>query len=945
MNQVKRSKYIALILAFLTIFNILIPINKEELYVQANAGELNILFLAYFEFWQDPSTGKWLFDDESNKRKEFEGPSSTVYSYDFPSVSVPNYKIKAIQPFNRDSDSYHNLQRYTSISDSEIIDYMVNKYHLNNTMQHIGKTGRVTINSTFDSLSLNGSKKDQVNGINVYRNYVPVVVTLELDSNLDTVIAKYQDESGKTIKSDDKYSPATQGTFTVNAANITGYDLISPSDGRYTLDISDKGEEIVVIFIYKLQSGVEPPVDPGPVDPVEPPPKPDVDKPDVDIWIVPRDDDPTTPSNQIYEGESIRIKGFASGGSNIRWRFFAKNANQSGDGFIDGLFPTDDPDSGAYAVQRARYTDFAWNPETLSYEETNATAEESVSFKVKEIKPPVIEIEGLTDSNINIVHLKEPTEIKTTVYDINEPSEQHPEGFDVIGESWSFIKKSTGEVVLSGTGVLNEDEFIFRKGIFETEEYYTLRTTAYNAFRPIRRTEKDIEIYVENLPPLVELKVVSEDGEAPTFAREEFDVVVDAVDGDGFIAKVDFEILDNYPELSYLGRKTIIPLGNEMYRANYRYVSDIANVVTFRVTATDDRGLNTTLDIKENIVRPTLYADIEVENEHDIQKKVYRYIGLDFTGSYSNAPFPIDHKKSKIKYRFNDGEWENIDNIGGYNDDNIRIHYPNYPVKDKLEMYAKKEGKVEFSLQVFDTKDFDSDEIYKTLLIDPDEAPVVNYEIESMQHRITENDVKDYKDRSKAITEENIGKGYIKVIDKSKSNDGDKLRGKVFYLVYDVQNDGIDNDLEHMVVITEDPINGYDSDTEIVLNVEETNIVKVKDLNNAIITFLTQKDGLGDYYIKAKVQEEITQLPSENSPLYNEILQHELTTISEYSNVFIDNLLPTITFEIGIDREINVIVHYDDYIPSEMQEKINELVANLESRGLKVRLTKYENKY
>ncbi|ABW19424.1 MucBP domain-containing protein [Alkaliphilus oremlandii] len=939
--MLKKNKVIAFALLFISIFNIFMPIQMNQLKVHGEAsGDINILFTASFAYWQDPTTGKWLYDDSSGGRRHtFDGPGSTIYSYDFPSVSVPNYKIKSIETYSPNK-SYSNLQEYTTVPRSDINKYMVKNYHLNNTSQHIGKTGRVTLNATFTSLSLNESIDDiGLNNIMIYTNYVPVVVTL-IPDGLDTVTVKFLDENGRAIKPQELHTPSAIGWYHVHAPSIDGYDLVSPPSGEDKAWIDRKDANHEIIFGYKLKEGAEPP------DPIEPGPKPDVDKPHLGIWIVPRDNDPTTPSNRIYEGESIRIRGSASGGSNIRWRFFSKNANQSGDGVIDGLFITDRPDDGAYAVQRARYIDYVWNPNTLAYEETTETAEESVSFKVKEIKPPVIDVSGdITDSNLNIVHLGKPVKIKTDVYDINDPSEEHPNGFDIVEESWKFIKKSTGQVVMSGTGVLNEDEFVFKKGVFQTEEYYIFRSTAYNAFRPIRRTEKDIEIYIENLPPQVELQIVSEDGKAPTFAKEEFDVVVDAKDGDGWISFVSLEPVENYPGLNYLGQTTVIPLWNETYQGKYRYVSDLPGILTFRAIAIDDKGLETALDFKEVIAAPTLYADIQVTDEYSIQKKVYRFITLDFTGSYSDAPFPLDHTKSKIKYRFNDGQWKNIDNVRNYNDEHIRIHYPKYPIKDGLEMYAKKDGKFEFALQVFDTKGFDSDEVYKSIEILPDEAPVINYEIESMQHRITENDVRDYKHRSKAITEENIDKGYIKVIDKSKSNDGDKLRGKVFYLAYDVANDGVDNDLEHMVIVTEDPVNGHDSETEIVLNLEESNIVKVKDINNVILTFLTQVDGLGEYYIKAKVQEEITQLPPTSSPLYNEILGHELMTFSDYSNVFIDNLIPTITFEIGIDREINIIVHYDDYIPADMQNKINELVANLESRGLKVRLTKYENKY
>ena len=679
----------------------------------------------------------------------------------------------------------------------------------------------------------------------------------------------------------------------------------------------------------------------------EVPTKPNVDKPDIDIWIEPRDDNPNTPSNEIYEGESIQIEGYVSGGRDPRWSFRAEGSNKSGSGIISRLFVTSEPDEEAYAEQSAKYSDFILDETTNTYKEVSAIADRKVRFTVKEIQPPVIEIGGdLTDSNINIVHIKEPTNIITNVYDLNDPSEEHPNGFDIIEESWSFIKKSTGQVVLQGSGVLNEEDFIFEKGIFETEEYYIFKSTAYNAFKPIRRTEKEINIFVENLPPIVELKITSEDGEPPTFAKEYFDINVNATDKDGYIYKVDVNPLNNYPELKFIKKTDYIPLYNEEYKADYKYISDIANVVTFRVSAMDDAGAETILDIKENIIRPSVYADLKIIDEHDIQKKVYRYIELDFNDSYENAPFGINHTKNILKYRFNNSEWKDISSLQNISDENIRIYYPNYPSKDKAEMYAKNEGKYEFSLKVYDNKDFDSEEVFKIIDIEPDEAPIINYEIESMQHRITEDTVKNQKERSIAITEENIGKGYIKIIDKSKSNDGDKLKYKIISLAYDVNNDGVENDIGYMIMFLED-VEGYDPEKEILVKADDDKmqVIKVKDLNNIIITFITEKDGLGNYYIKEKIQEEITQLPSENSPLYKEILAHELDTISDYSNIFVDNIPPSIMFEIGIDKEINIIIHYDDYIPQSTQDKVNELVNDLESRGLKVRLIKYENKY
>jgi hypothetical protein len=335
---------------------------------------------------------------------------------------------------------------------------------------------------------------------------------------------------------------------------------------------------------------------------------------------------------------------------------------------------------------------------------------------------------------------------------------------------------------------------------------------------------------------------------------------------------------------------------------------------------------------------------INIENEAEIQKKEYRYMQLDAFQSYTNGPFGIHQERFEWKYRFGNGDWTVISNGRDFNNDEIRAHFPYYPHTSLIQMYPKKAGELSFSLTAQDTKGFMSEETIKTLAIAQDIPPKIDFNIETVQRRITEKDIAEYSGISAAITEENLNRAYIKIQDSTRSIDGDRLKYKEFYIIYDGRLEGPEGKREYVTRI-EEREDGSAPDEEILIDVEGDRTVYVKDINNFNLTYLTDLNALGNYYIRARAEEENIQLPPENSPLYSEIAGIGLSGASGYSTVFIDNIRPEVTFVVGQEKEINLIIHFDGSIDDAVNAKINELVNRLESIGFKVNLIKYENRY
>jgi hypothetical protein len=317
---------------------------------------------------------------------------------------------------------------------------------------------------------------------------------------------------------------------------------------------------------------------------------------------------------------------------------------------------------------------------------------------------------------------------------------------------------------------------------------------------------------------------------------------------------------------------------------------------------------------------------------------------LDAFQSYTNGPFGIHQERFEWKYRFGDGDWTVISGEPDFSSDEIRVHFPYYPHTSLIQMYPKKAGDLSFSLTAQDTKGFTSEETIKTITIAQDIPPKIDFNIEAVQRRITEKDIVEYSGISTAVTEENLNRAYIRIRDNTRSVDGDRLKYKEFYVIYDGRLEGPEGKREYVTRI-EEREDGFGPGEEILVDVEGDRVIYVKDINNFNLTYLTGVNALGNYYIKARTQEENIQLPPVNSPLYSEIAGTGLSSISGYSVVFIDNVRPEITFVVGQEKEINLIIHFDGNIDDTTNAKISELVNRLESMGFKVNLIKYENRY
>lgn len=748
-------------------------------------------------------------------------------------------------------------------------------------------------------------------------------------------------------------------TQTVTAKSFDQYEFLSSKWGytegagtqspnsQITVSLSASNPHVFIEFRYRALTEAPPP-----------PPKPDDDsEPTVSIEIVPRDSNPATPSDKIYEGESINLRGYVDGGHGPCWNIYQNRQDgddpsiMGGTGVIYGLKKIDAP-ADYYGEQRADYyvyeavtvKDEKGNDTTV-YVKVNKKKTAHASFLVKPIQPPEVTIDtNLSLTNFNVVHVKDKIRLVTTAVDINEPSEEHPFGFGVIS-NWKIYNSLTGEIVMQGNGVLNDPEFEITRGTFKANQSYTYRVEAMNDFKPSAVTIKYLDFFVENLPPQIDLSFLSGDGVEPTFAKEFFDMIFKANDVDGVISSVNVQILNDNGNLVNHGTTTVKPLNGEEYEAVTRYLSDVPINPIFRVTAYDDLGEQTTYDLRYDIVRPTVVAVVNLHDELSAKKKVNNFLRMDASNSFENAPFGIDHTKTLWQYRLNGGNLVNVSSSQNIATNEVRVYFPNYPDKSVVEFYPKAAGLLVFSLTVFDTKDFDSEASFKSLNIEDDLNPVIDYNTINVQHVITDNDVENNSGNSIAIVPANVGKGYIKLIDKSKSPDGDIVGSKVFYITYDSGMDGVQNDTAFTTTITEDSVNGYNTADEIVVNAEQNNVIQVKDINNFTLTYLTVNNGLGDYYIREKATEVISQLPSADNPLYTELINLGKSFTSNFTVAFIDNLKPKIEFQLGSEKKINLIFHFDHVMTQEERDKVNQIVQLAESKGYKVNLIIYENKY
>lgn len=253
----KKNKGLFLVISLIIILQSMFTAINYSYVSYAADNEFSILISGYFEYWQDPTTKKWLFDDSNNIRHSFPGPNDFIYNYNY-NINIPSgYRLKKVVPFQHEN-AHINLQNWTGQDYDHIRRYKVNNMTIDNADSLIGETKVANAKVTFHVPHQNEAWEFPKAGITVYRHYMPIVLELEPLKNPDKVIIKYQDTNGKTLKPDDEAMELSKEGYNDVYPNETkhadllaeGYALNSPKSGYHLVYNSNAGNTHIVIFIY-----------------------------------------------------------------------------------------------------------------------------------------------------------------------------------------------------------------------------------------------------------------------------------------------------------------------------------------------------------------------------------------------------------------------------------------------------------------------------------------------------------------------------------------------------------------------------------------------------------------------------------------------------------------------------------------------------------------------
>lgn len=667
--------------------------------------------------------------------------------------------------------------------------------------------------------------------------------------------------------------------------------------------------------------------------------------PEVQVTFKERDALKETLPFQIYPKESLSVETKINPGrfsiTGTRWEVKSDSGTvvDSGTGQMNGL-KTVYLGPGEY-----RFYQYGTNNK-------GKTGNGFADFIVREVLPPVVDIITPLDKdnpNNNLVYIGDTISFKGMVSEVNK-SEENNNGFPIY-TAWA-VKDGQDQTVggyrkeeVADTGIL------LTEGLFEQGKQYIFRQYAQNVLFPEKNSQKEVRFTIGNRKPVITANVVLGDGIPPLFTDEEVKIQVTIKDADGIIKGASFSV-DGYDYTAHptfwLASSAGSGLDTSTYTASFNYVGKATGNPVFKIVAMDDFGDSTEYEVPLQIVKPTVTADIQLRNEESIRKKQNRYIELDLTKSSSNAAalYPVDHRKNQMEYISPDGQWNVIPDEQNFSDENIRIHYPKYPDKSILSTYFKRAGEYKLYAKVFDTRDNASEFVERKVLIEEDQAPEPDFSITTPFYRITEDYIKSFSSISKVVNDSNIGKAFFVYNNMAVSPDGDELDMKEIYIIYDGNMNGTADEACNVITLLRDPAGGIDPAMEMVVSTHQNAVLKVKDLNNFKLTFLSDQKDLGNYHFQTYVRERITQLPADpNNPLYAELKALQKSAQSEYTRIFIDNKAPRISFEIETGKSINLIVHFDQNPAPEQEEKINELVNLLQQRGIKVNVIKKYNAY
>lgn len=654
-----------------------------------------------------------------------------------------------------------------------------------------------------------------------------------------------------------------------------------------------------------------------------------------------RPDLPLIAKDEIYPSESLDIKTTVEDKifeitetwweiRNIKTDEIVRNGN----GRVDGLVRMDLPIGDYKVIQYAK-------------NEKDKVGSGYTTFKVKPVLPPVIDV---VDTNLivheeNSLYMGEQLKIKLNVKEINQ-SEEHPEGYEIY--KTYAIRDKYSNTVIKEDGTANIEMTVDRDNNFKQGMSYVFNQFAQNVDFPKANDTLSMNFKVGNKKPIVELNTIEGDGQPPLFTGEEIYVDVNAYDLDGTIEKVEYYInnlkVKETPSFKLKGFNEY-GYSTANYTANLNYVGSKREDINIKVVAYDDYGERGVAETNFYITKPEIETIIKIVDEDYIQKKENRYIEFTLEDSHTNADiYPLDFENAEIYYQKNNGNWICISDNQNYSDENIRIHYPNYPDKTVISSYFKKHDTYKLKARVPNVRGEKGEWGYKELNVVEDLPPIADFSIVSPYQRISERYIELFSSQSSVVNEDNIDKSFFIFKDKATSPDNDVIDFKIIEVIYDPLLNGIENGVLTRTQILEDK-DGIENNVEIVSSISN-DFIRVQDINNYKLTFLTDENELGDYYFTFTVKEKITQLPKDRSnPLYDEILNLYKETKSKPLKILIDNIAPILKIEVTGSQSINLIIHFDRTPTQKEEEKIREIIRELENKGIKVNVIREYNRY
>lgn len=663
--------------------------------------------------------------------------------------------------------------------------------------------------------------------------------------------------------------------------------------------------------------------------------------PTITVEILERDNDPLTLSNEIYTNETLNIKATIIDSmfkvTNSWWEIINikdNNIVKNGTGNISGLHKMNLP-IGDYKIVQ-----YAMN-------EKGKIGEGYTTFKVNPILPPVIEVVDtnlIIHSDDNALSMGDNLKIILKVFDINK-SEEHPEGYK-LSNSYA-LRNRDNNAVYKEVGVSNIETIIDRT-IFKQGMDYNFNQFAQNIEFPNISNTLTMKFKIGNKKPIIDLLITEGDNIAPLFTGENIIMDVTARDPDGTITKVEYfinEIKVKETRSFILNDYIEEGIRTSLYTSKLQYTGNKREDINFKVVATDDFGETDIAEANLYITKPEITTIVKIQNEQNIQKKENRYIEFYLNDSYTNASiYPLNFNVAEIQYQKESGEWITISGDINFNDENIRVHYPKYPNKDTISTYFKKYDNYKLRAIVPNSRGEKGEWGYRNITVEEDLAPIPSFSLISPYHRITESYIDLNNSLSSVVNTKNIGKSFFMFDDKGNSPDNDKIEYKKIEVTYDPLQDG-SNLIKSTTNIFEDSSSEYEKDEEIILELGKNKTLLTKDLQDFNITYLTGLDELGNYQFKYTLKEEITQLPEQSNPLYGEIRNLAKVATSEPLNVIVDNIAPILKIEVTGSETVNLIIHFDRQPTTEEEEKIKQIIKDLEKKGIKVNVIKEYGRY